>query len=255
MAGDPLYVLDVDLDAFLSDTVHWTSGRRRVSKKHYVPWSRDQLRDFLEGQCGLSRDTSLPSRFAIDHDAALAYFEALHDQSGRLLELAHLDGHADLGLGDPSWVHLVTEWLAKAPAQRCQPPKGKGYCNPGSFLAYAAAERLLAGVTYAFPEGGGDDFHTIFFKDNNPAIGFLELKGFNLSSGARDYETLTIDRAISVEPEIAYRAMSINEFRAARSFDRGFVCQSPAFTPKASDELLYVLAEYMVFDADSHPLP
>lgn len=255
MTGDPLYVLDVDLDAFLSDTVHWSSGRRRVSIKHYVPWSRDQLRDFLEGRCGLSKDTRLPSRFAVDHDAALPYLEDLHDQSGRLIELAHLDGHADLGLGDPSWVHLVTEWLARAPAQRRRPPKGKRYCNPGSFLAYAAAERLLAGVTYAFPEGGGEDFHIIFFRDNDPASGLLELKRFDLSGGIGESETLTVDRAISVEPVIPYRTMSINEFQAARSFDRGFVCQSPAFTPKASDELLYVLADYMAFDAESDPLP
>lgn len=152
-AVPPSYLLDIDLDAFLSDTVHWRSGKHRVSKKRYVPWSSDQLREFLEDRCGLSRGTRITGRFAIEHHAALAYMENLHDTVGGKFEVAHIDGHADLGLGDPSWVHLTTEWLAKDPSQRRRPPMHRCMCNPGSFLAYAAAGRLLTGVTYAFPPG------------------------------------------------------------------------------------------------------
>jgi hypothetical protein len=251
----PLYLLDIDLDAFLSDTVHWKSGKRRVSGKRYIPWSCDQLREFLENRCGLSRSAKIPGRYAIEHDAALEFMESLRDTSGLQLEVAHIDGHADLGLGDPSWVHLIGEWLAKEPLQRRAPPMSTKACNPGSFLAYAAAARLLAGVTYAFPPGGGNDFHTIFFHENNPDSGFLELKRFGTQVDAMEYESLTADRAISVEPLIPFQALPIEHFKAKRAFDRGFVCQSPGFTPKKSDSLLYVLAEYVDFDDESDSLP
>jgi hypothetical protein len=196
----------------------------------------------LEDRYRLSRDARIPSRFAIEHHAALAYMENLHDTSRRQLEVAHIDGHADFGLGDPSWVHLIGEWLARDPSQRRRPPMSTRACNPGSFLAYAAAARLLAGVTYAFPPGGGNDVHIIYFHNNNPRSGFLELERFGIPIDANEYESLAAERAISIEPLIPFQALPIGDFKAERPFDRGFVCQSPGITPKKADQLLYVLA-------------
>ncbi len=252
--SDTLHILDIDLDAFQSDTEHYKSGKRRLSAKRYVPWADDQLRQFLETKCGLSRGSRIPGRYRTEHDGALEFFEGLHDQDGRLLHVAHLDGHADLGLGDPSWVHVIREWLAKSPSDRRRPPHGRKFCNPGSYLAYAAAERLLASITYAYPPGGGSDFPTVYFLDNNPLSGFLQLKHFE-SFGTMDYEELTADQAISVEPLIPFRASPISEYQAPEPFDAAFVCQSPGFTSKKADSLLYVLAEYVCFDDRSDPLP
>lgn len=253
---ETLHFLDIDLDAFQSDTEHWKSNKRRLSKTRYVPWREDTLRKFLEDRCKLSSRAKIPGRFAIEHDAALPYMEELYDHFGQELEVAHLDGHADLGLGDPSWVHLVTDWLAKKPSDRRRPPSHIGACNPGSYLAYAAAARFLADVKYAYPPGGGDDFPIILFHENSPRGGYLELKRFSPEDRKNlDYEELRADNAISVEPKIPYRAMPIENFQASKPFDRAFVCQSPGFTPKASDRLLYVLAEYIEFDSHSDALP
>lgn len=249
-----LRILDIDLDAFQSDTEHWKSGKRRLSAKRYVPWTDDQLREFLETRCGLSRKSRIPGRYRTEHDGALEFFEGLHDSCGKLLHLVHLDGHADLGLGDASWVHLIREWLAKNPFDRRRPPTGSKFCNPGSYLAYAAAARLLASVVYAYPPGGGNDFHAAYFLDNNPRSGFLQLKHFT-SIDTMDYEQLTADRATSLEPLIPYRALPIGDYQTSDAFDAAFACQSPGFTSKKADKLLYVLAEYIDFDGRSDQLP
>lgn len=253
-ASDTLQVLDIDLDAFQSDTVHWKSGKRRLSAKNYVPWTEDQLREFLETRCHLSTELKIPGRYRTEHDGALEFFEGLHDKYGRLLHVAHLDGHADLGLGDPSWVHLIGAWLVKNPSDRRCPPTGTRFCNPGSYLAYAAAARLLASVIYAYPPGGGNDFHTVYFLDNNPQSGFLQLKHFK-SFKPDEYEQLTANRATCLEPHIPYRALPITEYQASGAFEAAFVCQSPGFTSKRADRLLYVLEEYIDFDERSDELP
>jgi len=247
-------ILDIDLDAFQSDTMHFKSGKRRLDARQYVPWTDDQLREFLETRCNLSTSLKIPGRYRIEHDGALEFFEGLHNEDGRRLHVAHLDGHADLGLGDPSWIHLMREWLAMNPSDRRRPPKGTKFCNPGSYLAYAAAGRLLDSVIYAYPPGGGNDFHTAYFLDNNPRSGFLQLKHFT-SIDVIDYEQLTAGRAVSLEPRIPYCALPIMEYQAAEDFDDAFVCQSPGFTSKKSDRLLHVLADYIDFDGRSDPLP
>lgn len=251
---DTLRILDLDLDAFQSDTEHFKSGRRRLSAKRYVPWEDDQLREFLETRCGLSRQSAIRGRYRTEHDGALEFFEDLHDEYRKLLHLVHLDGHADLGLGDASWVHLIREWLAKNPSDRRRPPTGTKFCNPGSYLAYAAAGRLLASVIYAYPPGGGNDFHTVYFLNNNPRSGARQLKHF-ASFDTEDYEQLTADRATSLEPVIPYRALPIADYQASDAFDAAFVCQSPGFTSRKADRLLYVLAEYINFDKRSDQLP
>lgn len=249
-----LRILDIDLDAFQSDTVHWKSGTRRLSAKRYVPWTDDQLRKFLETRCCLSKTSRLPGRYRTEHDGALEFFEGLHDKYGKQLHVVHLDGHADLGLGDASWGHLIREWLAKHPSDRRRPPTGSKFCNPGSYLAYAAAGRLLDSVVYAYPPGGGNDFPTIYFLHNNTDSGFLQLKHFT-SFDTMDYEHLTADLATCLEPTIPYRALPITDYKASSAFDFAFVCQSPGFTSKKSDRLLNVLAEYIDFDERSDHLP
>jgi hypothetical protein len=55
--------------------------------------------------------------------------------------LVHVDAHADLGLGDASWVHIVSELLRLPVAQRSDPPRGSRFLNAGSYIAYALAAR------------------------------------------------------------------------------------------------------------------
>lgn len=250
-----LRMLDIDLDAFLGGTAHWVAGHERLDGSEYRPWSEEQLRDFLEHNCRLSRNTRVRGRFAIEHDAALPYWEDLAADFDAMFDVVHIDGHADLGLGDPSWVHLMTQWLSLPPTARRNPPRGRKCCNPGSYLAYAIAARLVSELSYVHPQSGGGDLHQVFFKDNQTQSGFLQLKLFPNGVEAEEYELLTADRAASVEPAIPYHEYLCAEFLAAAPFDFAFVCQSPGFTPADSDMLLPILAEYIDFDSGSDPLP
>lgn len=254
--GGSIRFLDIDLDAFLSNVAHFRSGKRRLSGKEFIPWTESQLAGFLEKQCGLSTKHPIPGRFVIEHDAAFDYWREIVETRGAELDVSHIDGHADLGLGDPSWVHLTETHLHAPVEDRVNPRRGRAFCNAGSYMSYAAAARFLSKFTYAHPSRGGNDLPIIHFLNNDPQSGFLQLKAFPPKSHrTHDYERLTADLAVSVEPPIPFQRMHIEEFQATAPFDYALVCQSPAFTPKSADALIQVLARYIVFDSGSAPLP
>lgn len=245
--ANSIKLLDIDLDAFQSDTAYSRSGRRRVSAKRYVPWSPDQLRQFLEVNCRLSRSQKIPGRFAIEHDVCLSYMEHLHDTTGRKINVVHLDGHADLGFGDSSWVHLSGHWLRLPIDQRRNPPISKEACNPGSYLAYGAAEGLIEEIIFAHPPGRRDDLHPIYFLNNDIHSGFLQFKQYNVY-GYECYNMITEKNAISVGDKIKFKTVPIEKFHTLNNFECAFLCQSPAFTSKKSDLLITVCEEYINFD-------
>lgn len=105
-----------------------------------------------------------------------------------------------------------------------------------------------------FPRGG-NDLPIIYFRNNDPRSGFLELKRFEKPIDWMKYDSLTAANAISIEPEIPFEILPIEDFAAKRQFDLAFVCQSPGFTPKQSDQLLLVLQEYLEFDILSDIIP
>jgi hypothetical protein len=256
-----LRFLDIDLDAFLSDVAHSKSGIRRLSAKRFVPWTEERLIRFLEDQCGLSVSSPIPGRFVIHHDGAFNYWHQLVASTGQTLDVVHIDGHADLGFGDSSWVQLTSEQLILPPVKRGSPPRGVKACNPGSYLAYAIAARWISQLSYVYPPGGGNDLPIIYFSQNDPRSGQLELKSFSSETHKSylenlDYEgTFTKENATAVESLVPFSAVPIGAFRTTATFDFGLLCQSPGFTPKKSDALIHVIARYIAFDAQSAPLP
>jgi hypothetical protein len=251
-----LDVLDIDLDAFLNDTSHWRSGNKRLNKKNYFPWDEQRLRNYLEQNCNLSTARRIPGFFAVEHDQAFDYFLQLSKHHNTKLNIVHLDGHADLGLGDPSWIELITKYLLLTQTEKENPPRGRRGCNPGSYLAYAAAAEIIQSIVYAYPPRGGNDLHTIFFKNNDIESNQLVLKAFDKSvvSGL-NYENLTDDLAILKMEPIDFHRCPIESYKANCAFDYLFFCQSPAFTPKTSDRLLKVIGEYVTLDPASEKIP
>src|SRR5438445_1688144 len=114
-------VLDLDLDFFVWPIAHWRSGRKRRSEAdcNYVA-SKEAVRGFLEQQCYLTTGSKLPGREVVEHpDAFRIWRQWLRD--GRLsapFRVIHVDAHADLGLGDPGWLYLTTDVLARPVARR-----------------------------------------------------------------------------------------------------------------------------------------
>ena len=93
-------VLNIDLDFFLNDIAYFSHDKIRLSSDEYRPWSEIELRFFLEHNCGLSQP--IPGKIIVHHHDAFPFWRSLieKNQLNYPFELVHIDGHADLGLGD-----------------------------------------------------------------------------------------------------------------------------------------------------------
>jgi hypothetical protein len=248
--------LNLDLDAFLSDVAHSVSGDERCDPDFYKPLGETGLRTFLEEQCHLSPLRRVPGRFVVHHDGAFDYWKELVAKHRTQIDLIHVDAHADLGMGDASWFHIVSEHLFLPPEERCDPPRGSSCLNLGSYIAYALAARWIASVTYVHhPMYGGKDIPPVYFENNNsdPPNG-IQLKAFDpaviaiYKKGALDYDDLTAQHASKLEPLVPLTKVAVPDFHANRPFQYALLCQSPGFTPETADALIPIFAEYIDFE-------
>jgi hypothetical protein len=69
--------------------------------------------------------------------------------------VTHVDAHADLGLGDSGYVHLITEVMHRPVAERSLAEVVAPAINFSNWLAFAVACRWVADIDYVFGEGGG----------------------------------------------------------------------------------------------------
>jgi hypothetical protein len=244
--------LNLDLDAFLDRVAHWVSGDERREAESYNPWSEAEVRAFLEKQCHLTTSRRVPGRFVVHHDRAFDYWKELVARYQKQIDLIHVDAHADLGLGDASWVHIVSEHLRLAPDKRGDPPRGSRFLNLGSYVAYALAARWLASMTYVYHVKAGDDLPTIYFENNE--IGprnRIQLKAYDPGVIARNTSRMEMprpDEASALEPPVPFTKVAIPYFRANKLFQYALLCQSPGYTLAAADALIPIFGEYIEFD-------
>lgn len=116
-------VLDLDLDFFVWPIVHDREELDdRLTPFDYETQSEDQVRQFLESNCGLSRDAPIIGRQIVHHVEAFATWG--HWQSAGILTtpftVVHADAHSDLGSG------LLTNHRrsSKLSYWRCLSPEG-----------------------------------------------------------------------------------------------------------------------------------
>lgn len=105
-------ILDVDLDFFLHGVAHWRqAGSGRLDAADYPPWTREDALAFLEERCNLR--TPLPGIVVENHGELFERWGRAIDD-GRLalpVSVTHVDAHSDLGLGDATYITLLTELL------------------------------------------------------------------------------------------------------------------------------------------------
>jgi hypothetical protein len=243
--------LNLDLDAFLSDVALWISGDDRRDDS-YKPWREEELRAFLERQCHLTRSRPVPGRFVVHHDRAFDYWKELVARHQTQIDLVHVDAHADFGLGDRSWINVITRVLHSPVDQRADPCRGSSALNPGSYITYALAARWISSMVYVHHLDYGDDVPVIYFEHNDSSPpNRLQLKAYNsdvisrLEFGAWPPP---VGDAVSFEPIVPFTKVAITDFHSHAPFQYALLCQSPGFTPAAADALIPIFDEYIEFD-------
>jgi hypothetical protein len=249
--SDPFLLLDIDLDAFLDNVAHWVRGIRRLNSRDYKPWAQDRLREFLENRCHLSRSNRVTGTFAVHHTEAFDYLMRVAENADAPVAVVHIDGHADLGMGDSSWVYLTRDILARPPERRTNPRRGPKSVNAGSYLAFALATRRIASLTYVHPAGSGADVPEMLFADDDPASGMLQLKRFSpevIAARVPLLQPLRTEHAAALEPPIPFARTLIDAYTAPGRCDGVFLCQSPGYTPRTADALIPIFEEYVDFN-------
>ena len=155
-------VLDLDLDFFLCGTAHYVdSADQPPDADENPPWLFDIAITFLAERCLLKRRRP---GFVVEHHNELFYrwgeaFEA--GQMSKPLEVVHVDAHADLGLGDSSYIYLMRELAFEPIETRYEILRGRrpdsrsemldlgNYAlTDGNWLMFALACGWLSNLTY-----------------------------------------------------------------------------------------------------------
>jgi UPF0489 domain len=255
-----LRVLDLDLDFFIEGAANSrASNDARLDAADFPPWPREKALSFLEDRCKLTG--KLPG-FVVEHHAGVfaCWREAI--SAGSLqppFSVTHVDGHADLGLGDIGYEYLMTELLFLTPEERQSPKSGPGGVDDGNWLAFAVACRWIADLVYVLNTSGPPDdvfpyYMDVYLSGADRKAGFTG-RANNIQLAAFDAEQLTRvkaplgDEPLTVthfEPKVPFRWVPSTEFAADEPYDVVCLARSPAFTPSESDELFDEIRERFI---------
>lgn len=240
-------ILDIDLDFFL-DNQCLDPGETRLSSKKYCPWKKEQVRGFLQENCGLDIKSPIRGYYAKTHDQL---FNRVVENHFDKINLYHIDAHDDLYVGSYIWV--MTELLAVQVEKRPDLiQKTPNKLNEGNVVGFLLACQKLSSVTFVTNTEERWDkkirtrmYHRVF-NENCP---FLQLPSLpdnydaeKVEKGNYDYIK---DCSSWVEPAVPYNVVNYKEWKADVSFDYIFFCQSPLYTPETSDGLIPIIQEYM----------
>jgi hypothetical protein len=240
-------VLDIDLDFFLHGTAHWRAAESgRLDSVEYPPWSRDEALAFLHDRCKLT--DPLPGLVVENHGELFERWAAAI-AAGQLmppLSVAHIDAHADLGLGDAGYVYVLTELLF-LPVEERRSPRA-GVVTDGNWLAFAIACRWVSDLMYIRNGMGGGrpgDLMPYFMEDFNLDASNIELAAMTPDQFERRMHNQEYVAA-SIEPKVPLQSMSWREFEATEPFDVICLAHSPDFTPAELDPLFDEIRERFI---------
>jgi UPF0489 domain len=238
------------LRCFFERCCAFNSGSERRDPAYYKPWTEAEIRAFLEKQCHLNTSHRIPGRFVVLHDEAFDFWKELVAKHRTQIDLVHVDAHADLGLGDASWLNIITQVLHLPVEQRADPLRGSRNLNPGSYVAYALAARWIASMIYVHHPHFGNDIPRMYFENNDPSVsGRLQLKAYSKDfKPGLDYPP-AVNKATSFEPIVPLKQVPIAQFEADKPFQYALLAQSPGFTPPTSDALIAVFRDYIDFES------
>jgi hypothetical protein len=272
-------ILDLDLDFFV-----WPPYRHRCDHDRLpdTEWehlaTQEDVRQFLERRCHLSKANPIPGRELVEHVDAFTTWSLWLKQKKLSSPFAviHIDAHADLGAGVNLTCHYVeTELLALPVGDRRTPRFGDKGINSGNYLVGAIANRWISCLTWVHPvdrnlrppargsdspnltlpyerirwlsepddeagphERWAGDLPAWCFRDYDWRTGLIELRETGPTQCAES------DPApVHLEPPVRFDLSVEDDFEFS-TFTHMVVAQSPQHTPVSADHLLPVIREY-----------
>lgn len=215
-------VLDLDLDFFVHNVAHWRDREDgRLDDEDFPAWSLADTIAFLTDRCDL---TGVRPGIVVEHHGEL--FVRWRDaiDAGVLrapFHVTHIDAHADLGLGDAGFIHLLSDLLFRTPPERREPGE---HLNDANYLAFAIGCRWLGELDYVYNrddhrgEGPGDILPCLM-EDFDPRAAHIRLPALTRTQ----IEDLSFLRErpqpARWEPRVPFRALPWRHYRARAPFD------------------------------------
>jgi hypothetical protein len=229
-------ILDIDLDFFVNGTANWRPvGSGRLDADEYPPWSTEEAFTFLRDGCKLT--DPIPGWVVENHGELFGKWAAAIDDGSLTtpFSVIHVDAHSDLGLGDATYIPLLTEVLFLSPEERL--PRATELVNDGNYLAFAIGCRWLSDLTLVRNGAGGGRPGDLFpyymenLDSDNIKMEAMTREQLDRRMHDRPYE------ASSAEPAVPLRHMAWSEFASSELFDLVCLARSPEYTPVELDPL------------------
>jgi hypothetical protein len=126
-------ILDIDLDFFVHPLLtECAESTTRPDSSCYKADTSETILRYLKDRCYVDRPKLFPGRFFEFHRDLYFEWKRLIAE-GKLnppFEVVHIDGHADLGMGDSSAMYLLTpRCKSSAPAPKCRKSPRRSWPN------------------------------------------------------------------------------------------------------------------------------
>ncbi len=243
-----MWVLDLDLDFFLSDCCPLAAKGERPSPAFAHPWTEAEVVSFLENALGLDEAHPIPGRITETHDGALAFWRGQMDK-GRLhkpFSVVHVDAHADLGIGKPGPGFVLNNVLGIPPKERDDFSRyyAQKQLDEANYLLFALAFRWIDALTL---------IRDPFSRPDLPGFCERASEGFH-PIRLRSFVSSLFEDRYGAEPEIP---LTVYDDPASVCIREPFVCMnlacSPRYAPKEADTLISVIARYMTLVQRADP--
>lgn len=256
--GKTMRILDIDMDYFLKEIpiLMSESGIERRLDDEYQVWNKAEVIDFLENKLGLSKEVKIKGEIVTHHNEALYYWRKLirEERLSAPFEVVHIDSHADLGLGYPSWLFIMDMLITVPVEERIEIENYgkmfKKYYEPriGDYLLFALAFRWISKLVYVCnPADVGNDYLWMILKDGiepNDKIQLAhneKMKAMEIASNTEKYYATA-----SREPEVDFEIVRcIENINYNGKFDYLTFSISPNYTPARADFIIELVKEYI----------
>ena len=240
-AASPPWVLDVDLDFFLSDCCPMAEPGQRPPAGSCPPWPEDHVRAFLEENCRLSAARPAPGAVFETHDRALDFWQAMLE-AGRLgapFRVVHVDAHSDLGIAPPRAAFVEASVLCRPPDRRCDIPRYRreNHLTEANYLLFALAFRWI---------GRLDNVRNPMSRPDMPPGLLIPGDGGPALRLRQSFPGL-FDTLYGPEPSVPYA-----EYADYRAFSADCppefftLAMSPRYAPPEADLLADIIREYII---------